>query len=371
MASGLQRQTPVSFSVVHACTDYSQPADAPVVKRARHEADPSTDARIIIFGGRNPNGKSALMFMMRLNTPNHQWVELESMPTDRQYGVAAALGPDRKLVLRALRQVPALTHFPPGIVPLMAAFLGPEFVLLAGGIESGQASLDCPTVRYSLENGSWDTDLSPSPPRRYWATATVIADQMLVCGGSDAATNLALASCEAFDPTTNCWTSLPPMSTPRTGHCAAEWQGRVFVFGGRSGDSRTASSCECYDPTLRRWSPLTPLNRARNHAAAVAMAGSGILVLGGCDVEMLQTAELYDPTTHSWSTFPWILPKPISNFSAHYTDSKLYIAGGYIGGVLGGCTAEVWVLDLALESPAWAPLPPLPTPLFGTASVLV
>lgn len=304
--------------------------------------------------------------MMRLK-PKHEWLQLESMTRAGHFhrGVAAAIGPDRKRVVVELGRVPALKDFPPGILPLMASFLGPEIVLLAGGTDRGER---LPTVCSSLEdNVAWECGFAVNPARQF-ATATVVGDQMLVCGGIWANTFTALAKCKAFDPASNCWFDMPPMSTPRAAHCAAEWQGRTLVFGG-DGEPPIAS-CESYDPTLLKWSALTPMKSGRSQAAAVVVPGSGILVMGGSGVgqKCLQTAELYDPATNSWIAVPWMLPEPVMSFSAHCHDSKLYIAGGWTNS---GPTADCWFLDLAIDSPAWTPLPPLPIPLCGMASVLV
>lgn len=50
--------------------------------------------------------------------------------------------------------------------------------------------------------------------------------------GNPAAASGVFAEVEAYDPETDRWTSLPPMSTPRHGTGAAALLGQIYVPGG-------------------------------------------------------------------------------------------------------------------------------------------
>ncbi len=101
----------------------------------------------------------------------------------------------------------------------------------------------------------------------------------------------------------------------RVGHTATRLRsGKVLVAGGRidpiasrSQDSRNAvtASAELYDPTTGSWSATGPMNHARTFQAAVLLPSGKVLVAGGrTDVprfEPITSAELYDPDTASWT----------------------------------------------------------------------
>lgn len=270
-----------------------------------------------------------------------------------------------------MRQVGALAHFPPGLLPLMASFLAPDSIFVAGGgfvklasAVSGFVKL-ASAVCYSVNTNSWRTNVPSMHTARGGPATVAIGGRMLVFGGIDAmGYSRPLATCEAFDPITNRWTAMPSMSTARAHACAVVWRGislQAFVFGGRNSYGEL-SSVECFDPTLNQWSAVAPMTIARSRAAAVILSGRGLVVMGGYNITgVQQSAELYDPATDQWTTMSWELPKRLCDFGAHCIDGILYI--------LGGSTSECWSMDLTAEVPIWSPLPPLPTTLAGLSSV--
>ena len=230
-----------------------------------------------------------------------------------------------------MRGVSALTHFPPGLLPLIASFLGHDWIVVAGGRRGLVVSS---AVCYSLNTDSWSStdNIASMSIGRHSAATVAIGGKMMVFGGIDDEHDL--ATCDAFEPATNTWTTLPPMSTPRACASAVAWQGRAFVFGGWSGLAGV-SSVECFDPKLNRWSNVAPMGTARYNAAAVAVHGHGLLVMGGFSQDFgaaMESVELYDPVANRWTTSSWHLPKPLCDFAAQCIDGVLYIIGGMAEG---------------------------------------
>ena len=279
--------------------------------------------------------------------------------------LSQCLGVDLELVLAAMRTVPNLTHFPPGLLPLMTSFLYGQSIVVAGGYDSKGIVL-ASAVCYSLHSRSWRTDV-PSMTTPRCGSATVEMDgRMLVFGGMNA--TVFVKSCEAFDPTTNQWTPLPPMSTPREEACAVTWEGRAFVFGGFDGLT-ALSSAECFDPTTNQWSAIAPMTTVRRSAAAVVVPGRGVLMMGGITHNVLHSAELYDPVANRWTTMTWELPTPLYDFAAHYIDGVLHIVGGCT--LYGHCIRDCWSMDLNSTVPVWSSLPPMPLAVHPMTSVTV
>ena len=86
------------------------------------------------------------------------------------------------------------------------------------------------------------------------------------------------------------WLSLAPLQTPRQEVAVAAAGGRVYVFGGISGQE-VLDSVEEYDPAANRWRFVAPLPEPLHHAAA-ATAGDAIYVIGG------YRTLAFDPTDH-------------------------------------------------------------------------
>jgi galactose oxidase-like protein/Kelch motif protein len=95
-----------------------------------------------------------------------------------------------------------------------------------------------------------------------------------------------LNSTEVYSPTTDQWTSVGSLTTPRFGGftLTAYPDGTVFVAGGygyRTSSFAVFASVEAYRPTTQQWETVTPLQVPRyNHTATLIPDGS-ILMVGG------------------------------------------------------------------------------------------
>ena len=267
-----------------------------------------------------------------------------------------------------MRKVGALTHFPPGLLPLMASFLGPDSIFVAGGFINRPSEKLASAICYSLSTKSWRSNLPSMSTVRARPASVALGGRMMVFGGT--ANVFELATCEAFDPVTNQWTALPPMSTARSDACAVAWQGCAYVFGGWNG-ATSLKTVECFDSKLNRWFAIAPMTTPRSDAAAVAVPGRGLLVMGGSNFSgILESAELFHPVTNQWTEMTWQLPKPLYNLSAQCShDGILYIFGGCTSS--GERTTECWSMDLTADVPIWSPLPPLPATMSGLVSVMI
>ena len=70
------------------------------------------------------------------------------------------------------------------------------------------------------------------------------------------------------------------MPTARSGIAAAVLDGRIFVVGGEA-PSGTFQEVEAYDPTSNGWSTYAPMPRARHGLGAVALEGLLYVIAGG------------------------------------------------------------------------------------------
>lgn len=98
------------------------------------------------------------------------------------------------------------------------------------------------------------------------------------------------------------------MHDSRIGHTATLLKnGRVLVAGGLGlyrGDYYYLASAELYDPTSGTWSTTGSMNVGRSSHTATLLNNGKVLVAGGADenYSTLASAELYDPATGTWST---------------------------------------------------------------------
>lgn len=233
-----------------------------------------------------------------------------------------------------------------------ATLLGSGKVLLVGGLSTAAGVGGLPTVstlataelydpvteRFTCVDGSAPTGDPPACPSagnlahpRAGHTATVLKNgQVLLAGGLDldlsGATAQTLGAAEIFDPTSGHF--LPTsrdMISNRMGHSATLLgSGQVLLAGGMSGTAdlhgvsfSSLNSAEIYDPASDTFTATGDLHTARVlHAAALRRDGK-VIVGGGWDGTIklasgmaghhavsgrtLQSIEIFDPSTGSFS----------------------------------------------------------------------
>jgi len=82
--------------------------------------------------------------------------------------------------------------------------------------------------------------------------------------------------------------------------------GKVLVAGGQNSSGSDLYTAEIYDPQTGQWSYTGSLNTSRRGATLVALADGRALIAGGArgapdGNRFLASAEIYDPSTGSWS----------------------------------------------------------------------
>jgi N-acetylneuraminic acid mutarotase len=175
--------------------------------------------------------------------------------------------------------------------------------------------------------------------RRAGATATLLPEgDVLVAGGGTAAAEL-------YRPKTNSWKRTASMSTPRTNATATLLTtGDVLVAGGccQPGNPYVGlASAELYHPSTGSWSPTGSLNVARSGHTATLLQNGQVLVAGGacngaaygCDAGSflvnLRSAELYDPATGAWTkTGPMTIGRELQTATL-LPNGEVLIAGGF------------------------------------------
>lgn len=193
------------------------------------------------------------------------------------------------------------------------------------------------------DGGSWSYTGNLNEPRDNH-TATLLSDgKVLVVGGRFNGYNL--ASAELYDPDTGKWNATGSLNVPRTFHTATLLSdGKVLVAGGIS--STIVPQAELYDPDTRTWSATGSLNARRYGHTATLLENGKVLVAAGSDYTdfsfdepvLVDTAELYDPESGTWSF--------TDNFSAVYeNNSTTLLQNGKVLLLTGGGWSQLYDPD--------------------------
>ncbi|RWS03726.1 kelch-like protein diablo [Dinothrombium tinctorium] len=170
-----------------------------------------------------------------------------------------------------------------------------EVLFAVGGWCSGDAISS--VERYDPQTNEWRM-VAPMSKRRCGVGVAVLNDLLYAVGGHDGQSYL--NSIERFDPHTNQWSSdVAPTSSCRTSVGVAVLDGFLYAVGGQDGVS-CLNFVERYDPNTNRWTTVSPMGTKRL-GVAVAVLGGYLYAVGGSDgTSPLNSVERYDPRTNRW-----------------------------------------------------------------------
>ncbi len=181
-------------------------------------------------------------------------------------------------------------------------------------------------------------------------TATLLPNgQVLVAGGADYNWN-GYASAELYNPLTGKWMFTGSMNSPRLYHTATLLpNGQVLVIGGSanlaSWPPPALASAELYNPSTGTWTSTGSLKTGRYSHMAVLLPNGKVLVVGGEMTSGAYTpsAELYDPSTGKWTTTGRLIVTRYGFEATSLQNGKALVAGG--NAATGGLLAEAELYD--------------------------
>lgn len=199
------------------------------------------------------------------------------------------------------------------------------------------------------ERGTWAQTGAMDVARAAFATTALHDGRILVAGGITVG-GVPTTSAEIYDPATGRWTATGSMTMAHIYPVATTLRdGRVLVAGGFSsiGSNNTPlSSAEMYNPTTGTWSPTGSMDVPRTLATIAPLPDGKVLVAGAYESGQngpfpLASAGVYDPATGTWTPTASMAVARADGSATALPDGSIIVAGGV--GTTGQLTsAEVY-----------------------------
>jgi N-acetylneuraminic acid mutarotase len=164
-----------------------------------------------------------------------------------------------------------------------------------------------------------------------------------------------------YDPAADSWVAKTKMPTPRDWFSIASYQNNIYVLGGRF-DGNSLDTSEVYDPLTDTWKSLKPMSASLSDVDANVVDGQ-IYVIGGTsrDSPMSSFNQMYDIAKDSWAN-KTVMPYPVIAYESAVYDNKVYVIGG-LGYLLSNQTQ---IYDPHTDS--WSLGAPAPTAVYNGAA---
>lgn len=225
---------------------------APLPEVVHHANFVAVAGKLYVLGAMNLEGFGfrAIASSYVYDPAMDQWTAIASMPTGSERG-AAAIG-----VIKGK-------------------------VYLAGGLRDDAAVADVSS--YDPVTDQWDTTLPSLPAPRDHLMGAAVNGTFYVFGGRDGSIDSVMASVLAYSPSDGSWQERTDMPTARGGGAAGVVNGKILIVGGEGNPEQASgvfAQCESFDPSTNAWTVLAPMRTPRHGMGAVGI-GSRLYVPGG------------------------------------------------------------------------------------------
>lgn len=167
-------------------------------------------------------------------------------------------------------------------------------VLIANSGWSGNATAEL----YDYTTGTFSNTGSLNSGNRYEAAAVALSgnSKVLFTGGAYVG-----AASEIYDASTGIFTNIPNMRVSRSSHSAILLSdGKVFISGGYGGGNYL-NSTEIYDPVTNTFTSKASMSSNRAYHSSILLNDGTVLIVGGYSSGYLNTAVIYNPSTNNYT----------------------------------------------------------------------
>lgn len=223
-----------------------------------------------------------------------------------------------------------------------------QYIYLAGGYPpdpTGQFQLFSTTAvwRYDTTNDTWSS-MPPLPEGRGAGQLALVGRELHYVSGADpnridSHSHWALN----LDNPAAGWQTLAPIPTARNHLGVATLGGKLYAIGGaanQDADETALNTVEVYDPATDTWSTAAPLPTPRALVMAAVDVFNGYIIVGGGEINYTTPTDqitAYNPTTNTWAQLTPIPTQRVSGIMKHVGNELIYTTG------FPGYNTDTWI----------------------------
>ena len=199
--------------------------------------------------------------------------------------------------------------------------------------------------RMSTLSASWTrlSSLPDAPCARSSHRLSALGGKAYLMGGETTARTSIDSTIHCLDPSAGTWRNILPAHAPppRVAHAQAAVDGKLIIFGGRSGvemGENELGDLWIFEPDAETWTEVVPAGGASPSARsfhAATSVGDTLYVFGGCGAEgRLADLHAFSLETRRWTALP---PPPDvtgrggATLEATADGTALWLVGGFAG----------------------------------------
>ncbi|ABF42596.1 Kelch domain protein [Candidatus Koribacter versatilis Ellin345] len=303
----------VPVTAAPAIPSFTATTGAPLSLRNRHGAAVLNDGRVLIVGGSNPSDGSA-----------NNSAETYSPTTGTFTALTGSLG--------SSRQQPTVT------------VLDATHVLIAGGEQDWESAWNTAEV-LDLTAGTFAGTTNNMGAARAGHQAVMLtagphSGKVFVMSGRQGTLNYdnnlgTTNTTDWYDPAAKTFSAGPVLNIARSWFTATKLQdGTYLLVGGSTGTSTpgftSVAAAEIYDPVAEHFTLTTgSMPEGRVQHAATLLNNGKVLITGGYNIGVSDSAMLYDPSTQTFTAVPGGMVYPRwSHTSTLLSNGRVLIVGG-------------------------------------------
>lgn len=213
-------------------------------------------------------------------------------------------------------------------LPTAREFLGAGtiggIIYCVGGLITYSANTNV-NEAYNPSTNTWTTK-APMPTTRAGLGVGVVSNILYAIGGFTAGSASYLKTVEAYNPSTNTWSTKASLPTAAYGMGVGVVNGILYTVGGGNAGG-ALNKVYAYNPSTNAWTAEAALPTALDEAA-VAVVNNTLYVIGGDNGNYLTTVYAYNPTTNSWTTEASMPGQGREAVAVGVIGTTIYEAGG-------------------------------------------